>query len=127
MVRPRKSMEPWLLDQVEFYDHQIEGVRDLARRRSFLLADEMGLGKSLQALTVFIIDIMRGWGESCIVVCPVTLKGNWEEEIKKFTRIPVIVLGQEYDPKKKETVKLAPAKRAEQLIRFKNLTGPKIR
>lgn len=123
---PRKSMEPWLKDEVIFYDHQIEGVRDLARRRSFLLADEMGLGKSLQALTVYIIDVVRGWSETLIVVCPVTLKGNWEEEVIKFTRIPVTVLGQVYDGEKKKLVKLSPAERKIQLQDFKELAGPKI-
>ena len=35
----RKSMEPWIPDEVTYYDHQIEGIRELAKRKSFLLAD----------------------------------------------------------------------------------------
>lgn len=123
---PRKSMEPFLKDEVVFYPHQITAIRDLAYRRSFLLADEMGLGKSLQALTVYIIDVVRGYGETAIVVCPVTLKGNWEEEVQKFTRIPVMVLGEEYDPTKKKKVKLGPAARSRQLQQFREIIGPKI-
>lgn len=123
---PRKSMEPYLKDEVVFYDHQISAIRDLATRRSFLLADEMGLGKSLQALTVFIIDVVRGWGSKAIVVCPVTLKGNWEEEVQKFTRIPVTVLGQAWDPSKKKLIKLSPAQRVQQITEFDQIAGPKI-
>lgn len=81
----RKSLEPWVPDGVQYYQHQIDGVRELARRKSFLLADEMGLGKSLQALTVFTIDVVRGWAKTMLVVCPLTLKGNWADEIEKFT------------------------------------------
>lgn len=123
---PRKSMEPWLKDEVNYYPHQVEGIRDLARRRSFLLADEMGLGKSLQALTVFIIDVIRGWGSKAIVVCPVTLKGNWSDEVEKFTRLPHIVLGEAYDPKTGKLKLLTPAQRSEQLTAFAAMSGPKV-
>lgn len=111
---PRKSLEPWLKDEVNYYPHQTEGVRDLARRRSFLLADEMGLGKSLQALTVFAIDVVRGWGSKAIVICPVTLKGNWADEVIKFTRFPAIVLEG------------TPVQRKAQLQEFSAIDGPKI-
>ena len=88
----RKSLEPWISDDVHYYDHQIEGIRELSKRRSFLLADEMGLGKSLQAITVFAIDVVRGWSKTALIVCPVTLKANWSDEFEKFTRIPCTVL-----------------------------------
>ena len=88
----RKSLEPYIFDSVEYYPHQVDGIRELAKRKSFLLADDMGLGKSLQALTVFAIDVKRGWAKTCIVVCPVTLKGNWADEIEKFTGFSYEVL-----------------------------------
>lgn len=110
----RKSLEPWIKDEVQYYPHQIDGIRELAGRRSFLLADDMGLGKSLQALTVFGIDVVRGWAKTCLIVAPVTLKGNWADEIEKFTRIPYIVLDG------------TPAKRNKQLVEFAGIEGPKI-
>lgn len=125
-VRARKSMEPYLKDEVVFYDHQITGARHLARLRSFLLADEMGLGKSLQALVVFIMDVYRGWSKTAIVVCPVTLKGNWQDEIEKFTRLPVVVLGQIWDAEKKKLKSLSPAQRSVQIAEFAAMTGPRI-
>jgi SNF2 family DNA or RNA helicase len=97
-----------------YYPHQIDGIRLLARRRSFLLADDMGLGKSLQAITVFVIDVVRGWGDKMLVVAPVTLKGNWADELTKFTRIQFMVLEG------------APKKRQEQLEEFDALVGPKV-
>lgn len=110
----RKSLEPYVKDEVQYYPHQVDGIRELANRKSFLLADDMGLGKSLQALTVFAIDVVRGWAKSCLIVAPVTLKGNWSDEIEKFTRFPCIVLEG------------TPVQRRKQLLEFQGITGPKI-
>lgn len=41
----RVSIEPFLKDSVEFYQHQADGVRWLMRRQGGILADDMGLGK----------------------------------------------------------------------------------
>jgi SNF2 family DNA or RNA helicase len=79
-VSDRKSMEPYLKDEVAFYDHQVEGIRKMMRMKSVLLADDMGLGKSIQALTVFVGDVIQGKGSTAIIVCPVSLRGNWADE-----------------------------------------------
>jgi SNF2 family DNA or RNA helicase len=126
----RKSLMPYLYDTVQFYPHQIEGIRKLARMQNFLLADDMGLGKSLQSLTVATIDVKRGWASKILVVAPVSLKGNWSDEIEKFTTFKYMVLGQELiagsagHPDKIK--KLTPAERQVQLEDFEKLNGPKI-
>lgn len=123
----RKSLEPWLRDDVEYYPHQIEGVRKLARMRSFLLADDMGLGKSLQALTVFCMDIKMGLGETLLIVCPLTLRANWADEIDKFTRLPYELLGEEPDPNHRgKFKKISPRRREAQLQAFLAASGPRI-
>lgn len=91
-VTHRKSLEPWIPDSLQYYTHQVDGIRTLARWRSFILADDMGLGKSLEAITVFTIDVVRGWAKTAIVVCPATLKGNWADELEKFTQIRYMIL-----------------------------------
>jgi SNF2 family DNA or RNA helicase len=114
-LAPRKSLEPWISDDLTYYKHQVEGVRTLARWRSFVLADDMGLGKSLQTLTVFVIDIVLGLSETMFIICPASLKGNWADEIEKFTKgIPYIVLEG------------TPKERAIQLSTFEQVEGPKI-
>lgn len=119
-------MEPFLKDEVQFYQHQITGIRQMMGMRNFLLADDMGLGKSLQALTVIVGDVIRGWAEKIIVVAPITLKGNWSDEFDKFTRIPHMILGQTIDPKNPERLKkLSPAKRKEQIAEFAAMSGPR--
>jgi SNF2 family DNA or RNA helicase len=77
---------------VDFYQHQIDAVRQLHKRRSFILGDDMGLGKSLEAIALFAVDVKRGWAETCIIVTLTTLRGNWADELKKFTRFPFFVL-----------------------------------
>lgn len=110
----RGSLEPWLKDEIEYRPWQLDGIRKLATMPSFLCADEMGLGKSLEALTVFAIDVFMGLYDSGIIVCPPTLIGNWIAEIEKFTRIPYMVLT---GPKKK---------RNQIILEFSLMKGPKL-
>lgn len=110
----RKSLEPYISDDVQYYRHQIEGIRELSKRKSFLLADEMGLGKSLQAITVFAIDVHRGWSTTALIVCPVTLKANWYDEFEKFTSIPCTLLEG------------TPANRSKLIAEFAAAEGPRV-
>lgn len=121
----RKSLEPFLKDDVEYYEHQITGVRQMARMQNFLLSDDMGLGKSLQALTVGAIDFKRGTASTIIVVCPVSLKGNWADEIEKFTNLDYMLFGQETNVAGK-LKKLSPTARSIQLQEFAQMPGVKI-
>lgn len=100
-VKARKSLT-YISDSLQYYPHQIDGIRSLARRSSFLLADEMGLGKSLQALTVAAVDFEKGWARRVLVVAPATLKGNWYDEIEKHTSFNAVVL--DGTPKKRSKI-----------------------
>lgn len=113
-VVKRGSLEPWIKDDIKYLKHQVEGIRWGAKRRSFILADDMGLGKSLEALTIFGIDVARGWGESAIIISPPSLKGNWADELNKFTRFPYVVLDG------------TPDERVVQLFKYMCMEGPRI-
>lgn len=123
---PRKSLEPWLKDEVDFYPHQVTGIRKLLRMKSFLLADDMGLGKSLEALTVFAADVKTGAGSVCLIVCPVSLRANWADEIDKFTTIPYTLLGEEISSMTGGIIELPPGERTRQIVEFIFQKGPKI-
>lgn len=119
----RKSLEPWLRDDVIFRDYQVDGVRFMIQRPSPLQCDEMGLGKSLQAIATFAADVKMGWGDTMIIVAPVTLKANWANEFRKFTRIPYTILGEEMRDGKRR--KLTKDERDMQIVFFAGGQGPR--
>jgi superfamily II DNA or RNA helicase len=65
-------------------DYQLRGLRWLARMTELglggVLADDMGLGKTV---TLIALHLHRGSGPT-LVVCPASLLGNWEREIRRF-------------------------------------------
>jgi hypothetical protein len=68
--------------------YQREGMLHLAFGERTLLADEMGLGKTVQAIAACELlarlkDVAR-----VLVVCPASLKAEWEEQIARFTDRP---------------------------------------
>lgn len=70
------------------YPYQAEGVHFLLARSTALLADDMGLGKTRQAL-VAALAVLEAPPETgvaaprrALIVCPASLKRNWEAELK---------------------------------------------
>lgn len=59
------------------FKHQEEGIAFLKEKKKAILADEMGLGKTRQAI-IAARESSRG---AVLVVCPASLKINWEREI----------------------------------------------
>jgi superfamily II DNA or RNA helicase len=65
--------------------YQREGMLHLAFGERALLADDMGLGKTIQAIAAAeLLRVMRGVAR-VLVVCPASLKGEWEEQIARFS------------------------------------------
>lgn len=65
----------------ELYPFQRAGVGYLVAARRAILGDEMGLGKTAQALAA--VEKMKGLPG--VVVCPASLKLNWERELRAWT------------------------------------------
>lgn len=61
------------------YPHQVEGLAFLLARRGAILADDMGLGKTRQAILAMAEATPSG---PYLVVCPASVKANWEREIE---------------------------------------------
>ncbi len=71
--------------------YQVDGVLHLAFRERALLADDMGLGKTVQAIAACaLLHKLRGI-ERVLVVSPVSLKAEWEEQIARFSELPAYV------------------------------------
>ena len=67
------------------YPYQVEGVAFLAANGRALLADDMGLGKTIQAIAAAAWMQGHVGVERILVICPASLKHQWEREIRKFT------------------------------------------
>jgi SNF2-related domain/Helicase conserved C-terminal domain len=65
--------------------YQREGMLHLAFGERALLADEMGLGKTVQAIVACELLARRKGIARVLVVCPASLKAEWEEQIAHFT------------------------------------------
>jgi SNF2 family DNA or RNA helicase len=56
------------------------------------LADDMGLGKTVQTLTLIQRDRRAGTNGPVLLVCPMSVVGNWQKEAARFTpELPVLV------------------------------------
>lgn len=64
--------------------YQREGVLHLAFGERALLADEMGLGKTIQAIAACVLLAKLKQVQRVLVVCPASLKAEWEEQIARF-------------------------------------------
>ena len=80
-IREKSEADPIkLFDVPDFeteglFEHQVDGIKWLLRRRKGILADDMGLGKTRQALIA-----SKTFGLPIVVLCPASLKTNWLRE-----------------------------------------------
>jgi hypothetical protein len=82
----RGAADPRLkkLLKVPLYPYQAEGALFAVRAGRALLGDEMGLGKTIQAIAASEI-LARHFGVGkVLVICPTSLKYQWQSEIKRF-------------------------------------------
>ena len=80
------------LVHAELYPYQREGALFAARTGRCLLADDMGLGKTLQAITATEILARTGVVQRVLVICPTSLKHQWQREIERFAPRKTIVV-----------------------------------
>lgn len=76
--------------------HQEKGIKFLLTRKGAILADEMGVAKTLQA----IVAALECGAKKILIVCPSSVKINWEREIQIFDNDTCIVDGRRWYEKK---------------------------
>jgi SWI/SNF-related matrix-associated actin-dependent regulator 1 of chromatin subfamily A len=69
-------------------DHQKVAIEKLLANDKFILADDMGLGKTTSA----VIASMESEVKKILIVCPASLKINWQREIKQYTDRKVLIV-----------------------------------
>lgn len=75
--------------RIEPYEYQKEGILFGLDRHRLLIGDEPGLGKTLQSIGI--VDTASAY--PCLVICPSSLKINWQREFEKFTDKKALILG----------------------------------
>ncbi|MBP6719247.1 MAG: DEAD/DEAH box helicase family protein [Rhodoferax sp.] len=71
--------------KVPMYPYQAEGALFAVRAGRALIGDEMGLGKTIQAIAAAEI-LARHFGVSkVLVICPTSLKYQWQSEMARFS------------------------------------------
>lgn len=75
-------------------EHQKEAIKLLIENKKFILADDMGLGKT----TSTIIAALETGVKKILIICPASLKINWQREILNYTeRSSYIVEGKKWE------------------------------
>jgi SWI/SNF-related matrix-associated actin-dependent regulator 1 of chromatin subfamily A len=78
--------------------HQVEAVQKLVENKKYILADDMGLGKT----TSTIVAALESGAKKILIICPASLKINWQREIENYTDRSVYIsegknFSQEHD------------------------------
>lgn len=63
-------------------EHQKVAIESLLKNKKYILADDMGLGKT----TSTIIAALETGAKKVLIICPATLKINWEREIQLYSK-----------------------------------------
>lgn len=74
--------------KVNPYPYQLNGIARGLQLKRFMNCDEPGLGKTLQSIAT--VNLAGAF--PCLVICPSSLKINWEREWHKFTDKKAMVL-----------------------------------
>jgi SNF2 family DNA or RNA helicase len=69
-------------------NHQKEAIEKLLANNRYILADDMGLGKT----TAAVIASLESNVKKILIVCPASLKINWEREIKNYTDRRILLI-----------------------------------
>ncbi len=84
----REPIDPPAALRATLRDYQRHGFTWLADLTSMglgaCLADDMGLGKTVTLIALHLHRVEAGATGPTLVVCPASLLGNWEDEVRRF-------------------------------------------
>jgi SNF2 family DNA or RNA helicase len=106
------------------YPYQVPGRDFLVKATNALMGCEMGTGKSLQTLAAIRVADTIGQAYPALIVCPNSLKRNWEREIKRWLpeANPFVIQGSAA----KRRTQIAEAAEADNAIIIVNIEAMKL-
>lgn len=92
VVQPEKKLNR-IIDYTPYDDrppmeHQKIAIEKLLANDKFILADDMGLGKTTSA----VIASLESGAKKVLIVCPASLKINWQREIGNYSDKKVLIV-----------------------------------
>jgi SWI/SNF-related matrix-associated actin-dependent regulator 1 of chromatin subfamily A len=69
-------------------EHQKVAIEKLLANNKYILADDMGLGKT----TAAVIASLESGARKVLIVCPASLKINWQREITNYTNKKILIV-----------------------------------
>jgi SWI/SNF-related matrix-associated actin-dependent regulator 1 of chromatin subfamily A len=92
VVQPEKKLNR-IIDYSPYDDrppmeHQKIAIEKLLANDKFILADDMGLGKTTSA----VIASLESGAKKVLIVCPASLKINWQREIGNYSDKKVLIV-----------------------------------
>lgn len=74
--------------KMELRNYQKSGVAYCIQHKRTIIGDEPGLGKTAQAIAT----IVATGATPCLVICPSSLKINWQREFEKWSSLKCLIL-----------------------------------
>lgn len=88
--------------KTEAFPHQIEAIDYISKHDEVALFDEQGLGKTKIVIDSLCASMKDGMIEGVLVVSPMSLLYNWEQEVTKHSfLIPIVLKGTEREKRYK--------------------------
>lgn len=78
--------------KTSLFPYQKQGALFAAQKGRAMIADDMGLGKTIQAIAAAEILQKEVLISNVLIVCPTSLKYQWQAEIKKFSKNSALVI-----------------------------------
>src|SRR3990170_2537589 len=98
MIKKEQIFEP----KTSAMPHQVEAINYIDTHQEIALFDEQGLGKTKIVIEALCGAMKRGDIEGVLVVAPMSLLYNWENEVVKHSfLIPIVLRGSEREKRYK--------------------------